>query len=500
MYRQSKRLRIAVIGTRASGKSYLLYDMIHAFTLLGYMPEELPLTYPHSSFGAYFYDTFNSETGGMRGTESYACRPESHYGAYLSKHQYGQRLEVDFLNIPGEAFDPDSQRLNLFFDLLRLIERKKEGLFFLSEWKSPSGHLIKMIVPPDFNFNELTMLQPSTLSRYGNYMNWQNIRYELRMGQYSETERKSVTGKYVIQNLSEILTDSVLLTIEACWNQLTTLQKLSLSDCQANRVLHYFYPLVYTIQATDIIICDKLTDEGNTGRLSETMSALLEKKSSASPHVFLAFRCADLIWKGVNGQSQKDIAQAIATNLSERNRVYDTFLDHVQTTLTGCESQLTVTRQDSGQSLTIQLDTDDWRRHVMQSVGDGVGHAFWHLLNTVSDDGFLKKVMQKINKQKTIFELSNEPRNVLPPHVYFTATPIDASCRVYVNDPHDVTRFYCDEGNRLRSFVQEITKEPTQHMCFGSYQLLTDILYQNGIKTEGMQNRSELLKYMQNKY
>ena len=38
-----KRLRIAVVGERASGKSYLLYDLIHAFGLLGYQPEELPL-------------------------------------------------------------------------------------------------------------------------------------------------------------------------------------------------------------------------------------------------------------------------------------------------------------------------------------------------------------------------------------------------------------------------------------------------------------------------
>ena len=76
-----KRIRIAVIGARSSGKSYLLYDMIHAFELLGYHPEELPLSYPHSSFGAYFYDTFNNATGGMRGTERYACRPESHYVA-----------------------------------------------------------------------------------------------------------------------------------------------------------------------------------------------------------------------------------------------------------------------------------------------------------------------------------------------------------------------------------------------------------------------------------
>ena len=114
----TRSIRIAVIGARASGKSYLLHDLIHAFRSMGYVPEELPLSYPHSSFGAFFYDAFNVETGGMRGTESYACRPENHYGALLSlPSRWGLRLspslDIDFLNIPGEVFDPNSQRLEL---------------------------------------------------------------------------------------------------------------------------------------------------------------------------------------------------------------------------------------------------------------------------------------------------------------------------------------------------------------------------------------------------
>ena len=75
-----KKLHIAVIGSPSSGKSYLLYDLIHAFHNLGYVARELPLKFPHSSFGSFFYDVINPMTGGMKGTERYACRPENHFG------------------------------------------------------------------------------------------------------------------------------------------------------------------------------------------------------------------------------------------------------------------------------------------------------------------------------------------------------------------------------------------------------------------------------------
>ena len=39
----SKHLSIAVVGAPSCGKSYLLYDLIHAFHVLGYRPQQLPL-------------------------------------------------------------------------------------------------------------------------------------------------------------------------------------------------------------------------------------------------------------------------------------------------------------------------------------------------------------------------------------------------------------------------------------------------------------------------
>ena len=67
----------------------------------------------------------------------------------------------------------------------------------------------------------------------------------------------------------------------------------------------------------------------------------------------------------------------------------------------------------------------------------------------------------------------------LPPHVYFTATPIDASLDIYINDPTDVTRFMFDDGKTVKSFAREVNADMARHGCWGSLQLLQDLLAQN---------------------
>ena len=476
----TRSIRIAVIGARASGKSYLLHDLIHAFRSMGYVPEELPLSYPHSSFGAFFYDAFNVETGGMRGTESYACRPENHYGALLSlPSRWGLRLspslDIDFLNIPGEVFDPNSQRLKLFHDLIRLITAKGKGLFELSTWSCPSGHTLRLIVPVGFQWDAIGKVKVSSRSRYGNYMGWENLHEELTTGHYQETEREPISGKQLLQRITELQTDSVLLSLEQVWSHLTTIQKLDLQECRAQRVLHYFYPLMYCRQATDLILCDRLTSDENTGTLAETMSAFIEQRDQRPPHVYLAFREADKLLRREGWHAQRQMPSRSESSSSLRHTLYTQVLEEIQQSLTSSDSH--------PQLVTL---TDEDRRHILQCLGDGIGHAFWLLLLTAEDDSLMGKLRRKIMHKKSIFELSNAPESILPPHVYFTATPIDEAMHIYVNDPNDVTRFYCDEENHLRSFTRELCDNRVRHLCFGSYQLLTDILLQHGISPKGM--------------
>ncbi len=483
-----KRIHIAVVGVRSSGKSYLLYDMIHAFEQLGYQPEELPLSYPHSSFGTYFYDTFNNATGGMRGTDRYACRPENHYGAYMRRGALHDTLAVDFLNIPGEVFDRTSNRMSDYFELKRQIEKKGKGLFWLQTWRSPSGHVLKFVVPPGFRIDSNEPMKPDRRNRYGNYMQWSHIAYELKEGSYVFESLKRVSGRYVLQHLTELHTDSFLLTVEQVWPQLTNQRHLDLDDYKAKLVLHYFYPLHFCEAATDIIVCDKLTDDQNAGALTEAVAHYMDLNRRHNPHVYLAFRGTDLLLDGYEPFADRTRAAELAKKPYLRNTLYSEVMQRLTTLL-----------HQEGESHDGLHLPNEWRRHIQQTTGSGIGQAFWHLLNASVSYNMLKRLQHAVRGTKSVDALSKEPGHPLPPHVYFTATPIDTQLRIYKSDPSDVTRFYCEEGGHVEAFNQAIRRGKCKHLCFGSYQLLTDLLWQNGISTSGMKERDEQLRYTQSK-
>ena len=471
-----KRLRIAVIGSPSSGKSYLLYDMIHAFTHLGYDVKELPLSYPHSSFGTFFYDTVNPMTGGMRGTEKYACRPENHYGAHLSKKglSFGT-LAVDFLNIPGEAFK-DRTAIYRFFTLKNMLERKGKGLFWLSTWTSPGKHVRKLILPKGFNLKGMAITGADNSTRQNTYMSWFGIANELKAGGYTEQEkRRPVNGKYILRHITELSTDSILLTMKSKWAQITSISdgREDIDDYDAAGVFKYFYFFAYCQLATDLVICDRLTDMNNTGQLAEDMCHYMNMSGKHIPKVYLAFRGIDLFMcKPKNRIPHKTAAM--------RNKTYGDFLSSIV-------SQL----QEQTLPRTLITLPENIKRRISQSCGTGVGRGFWRLLNTATPKSasWVYYLQRQLLGRNTVRDLVNKPENVLPPHVYFTATPIDADFCIYKND-EDITRFIYEEPQRKRSFLHETCEDMTRHFCFGSLQLLVDILLQNDIHLGASVRRS----------
>ena len=445
----SKQLSIAVIGAPSSGKSYLLFDLIHAFHVLGYRPKELPLDYPYSSFGTFFYDTFNADTGGMRGTEVYACRPENHYGAHLSRRQ-GRSLWVNFLNIPGEAFK-NLDAIKHYFTLKERIEHIKPGLFWLARYESPSGHELKLIVPDrGFNLESYPVVPINSRARHVEYMQWEYISSLVKNGDYHEQgNRKSVSGKYLLAHLNELMTDSVLLSLKAVWPMITGLNE-DLAYYEEN-VLKHFYPLSYCQNATDMIICDNLGAPESAASLSQEVGHYLDSFTGSAPNVYLAFRNTDMLLAGKTDQYKK----ALATDQSEllrRNGLYSEFITDLMKAL--------------------DADDGDWvgkenAEHILLGIGRGMGFAFRDLLN------------KSLLRNKKPVSAVNDTAKRLLPHVFFTATPIDSALNIYQNDPGDVTRFFLDDGQAIKSFVREASLDMSRHCCWGSLQLLIDVLTQN---------------------
>lgn len=438
---RNNSISIAVIGAPSSGKSYLLYDMIHAFHIMGYRPQELPLSYPHSSFGTFFYDIFYE--GGARGTEVYACRPNNHYGAHLNI-PYGGKLKVDFLNIPGECFSRDDV-IRHFFDLKRRLEGIGTGVFRLVAYRSPSGHEIKLVIPAQsFSIDKYEEEEIDSESIKSRYMTWKNIKALLTRRDYKIKGRgKDITGKYLLKNMSEILTDSVINTFKDTWDEISSSLLDDNLDFYYENVFKHFYSLTYCQNATDLVICDKLGADVNASVLLKQVGRYLDNLKSHAPMVYLAFRNADQL---IVEESYRIIAGD--NDVSSRNNLYSRFAEDI-------EDDLRFGRMDNATE-----------QHIRMSVGNSSTSGFRALLKKSENRG----------RSSSKHEGGNR---VLPPHVYFTSTPIDLSFNIYINDPDNVTRFYHETADSVKSFVSVVAQDMSQHYCMGSLQLLIDILSQH---------------------
>ncbi len=457
-------LSIAVVGSPSSGKSYLLYDLIHAFHVLGYMPQVLPLNYPYSSFGTFFYDIFNANTGGMRGTVDYACRPDNHYGALLDRRSK-RALRVNFLNIPGEAFR-DLDAVESFFVLKDRIEIIPKGTFWMATYCTPSDHELKLILPQDFDFNDYLEEKLDSKSKFLNYMKWEHIKSMLTDGDYHEKgKRKAVSGKKLLLHLDQYLTDSVLLTLKEVWNQLTGLHESK--EYYEENVLNHFYPLTYCQNATDLIICDNIEAKDNAAALIEKVGYYLDKLTGHSPNVYLAFRSADMLLEGKIDHYKKKAM--VDEGVSMRNGIYSDFV---------AELMLSIPEEGDDYQLAPRIE------HIRDVAG------------VIGNTSFRKLLKQSLIKNRKSADIARDNSKPLLPHVFFTATPVDSNFDVYQNDPSDVTRFFLDDGKTITSFVEEVSHDMSRHFCFGSLQLLIDILmHNNQLPSSIKKHHTEILNY-----
>lgn len=479
-----KRISIAVIGFPSSGKSYLISDLVTSLSQVGFIPKKLPLSFPYNSLGGFFNDVFVN--GGMKQTGRIACRPTNHYGAYLEHQRSGRRIAIDFLNIPGETFRDSQKQLVRYGNLVKAIKRIKKGVFCVTTWKNPSGKVCYLLEPTSGIQKRLNIplqqLEESNADissldylafREGDYLSWKAIFSELNHGSYNRVGNKQVSGEYLLDHFFDINSDSIFATLKDVWT-VFALDMLK-DEYVAERAFHDFYYMHYSVNATDLVICDKLFVKGknpvadNQQNFLDMVDVLagLFPYSKRAPHTYLAFRGTDLMMK------HDAVKNRFADGDKETVRMlcYEEVVKQINTLIdNGCldisDDDALIDPSPKGCTVTTGGDIVS---HILSRVGGDAAHGFMKLLQVSS--------------------IKNTARTgTIPHHVFFTATPIDDKFRFYFNESGNATRFIYREKNNTTpaginwfAFHIEIAEGRAQKMCFGTLQLLLNIMKNNNI-------------------
>lgn len=493
--RPRKQISVAVIGFPASGKSYLISDLIASLKHVGFVPEKLPLLYPYNSLGAFFNDVFVN--GGMEQTGRNACRSTDHYGACLKHKDSGRLIALDFLNIPGETFRDAEKQLLRYNSLVSAIKVTRKGVFFLTLWRNPSGKECLLLEPSRKKQKEFVSptweeLEKSDsdvseqlyqVSRRGEYQSWRAIFSELNYGSYRRVSSKTISGKYLLDHFFEVNTDSVFSTLRTVWSSFAP--NLSLAEYLAEHAFHDFYYMHYSVHATDLIVCDKLfltgmnpMPDGGQNFLSmiEVLAALFPY-GKRKPQTYLAFRGTDMMMSKYSETFRRRFLEQGVR--AKEAACYEAVLKQMETLIENDGDVSCLER--FGDDLLLDACPEEYRTitegdvvsHILSRLGGDNAHGFRLLLQ-----------VSETHRSRL------ESYDVLPPHVFFTATPIDSDFRFYVNDPANVTRFIRQENgvgdkasNRITNYAfhVEIAKRRIQHLCFGTLQLISSIMENNGI-------------------
>ncbi len=531
----NKKISIAVVGIRASGKSYLLSDIITSFGNLGYNRRDSE-SGQYASFGNYKAKT--RVDGKLSQTEMYACRPgENIYGAVYDGH--GAKLDVDFVDIPGEVFNGErsvngNTFLTVFTTYRNALERLTKKLFTVTVWKNEGG-LTQLIVEPFLKTLTEERRKELETCRQGNkdfdketfktnrlnaFQGWSDIYSWLRADGYKECSsvmerisgngKKTINGKTLLKNFFSYQPDSLMCSLAEVVDLISPGLGIKRGDFENGRNKEAFYFLYYCSKATDIVICDKLFVPGDNGgfnldtddnyrKYATITNELHSFIKTEKVNVYLAFRGVDYLLR-----AQKSHYVNLITFLKEeksstdkiRNTAYSIFAyllwhhidagnvakdDEAFRALIGYPQGNLEKDRAAGLFIDLALREEndneiDLRQIIPQHVGTGSGEAFRQLL--LASYGY-----NGADK--------NEPMQTMPPHTYFTCTPVTADFEVYVNDPKSGKLRFIHPGNALGP--SKYFDTAGSNFCFGTYQLCLDILSQHDVDIDDWSVFGELI-------
>lgn len=376
------------------------------------------------------------------------------------------------------------------------------------------------------------------------YLPTEVVEEELKQKRYKkDNSSKKISGRELLEGFYRFYPDTVVNAISDAWDVLDIQTKFHKGDQEAGiletddakirfnkKYKDQFYFLYYCLTATDIVLCDKLAvpssdnlTDSPKGNFEQLITALgvfksllenLKIKGQKEKNWYLAFKGVDSIMKTNNFKqlhdfTHKDDEDAVYSyftlalsqyvkKLEKLEEIKDDKLDDDTDTIiigdTENNSSVASSRLNdyaffkeliSGNSDSFDTQLEIYHKHWNEYEKFFKSQEKYYMTSKTSLDKHIKSRLNSF--RRIVGECYNKevyPWLQILPHVFFTATPIDEKFKIYGHK----------DGNS-RCF-EEAVSSPERRLCFGTYQLLKDILLQNGLKLpRKAENYGTLLSY-----
>ncbi len=525
-------IRLAVVGATSSGKTYLLTDMIGSLYKLGYVQKDrLEDSSPHHSV-LELIDDVTSRRGGVRTTKVYACRGHNHYASDFTgpDNLHLEFLDVpgevmtpdsirmfhavmkSLMSCPEKMFTETVWKNRNSKKTIRLVEYYEENKADATRRQTPSGPVLH---DPRQTLHQVTMenipeaADEDSLEVWANnYMSTRQRKDYYRQKGYRPTDSSRVSGKSLFQHFFEYDTDTVVNAIADAWRLLDIDGRLtggasgmsgSGRDAFLREFKNHFYFHYYTFYATDVVVCDKCcvpTSAGlqssGTDHFPQMMHALVSLTSYVEmkqrKNWYLAFKGIDAL------MVEDDFRQLYQATHGDINLVYAHFvtlfrqacasglISDPHALLPTCPNPF-ASKEEMADALVYAGSAP---QEVIDDCYDQYENACHYILNghllrlpgkytmthlypidehvrlRVAD--FCQADPQLLNVHGAVGDLLR-----LPPHVFFTATPIDDDFHICPHRQDDNQTF---EGSASRY---------NRRACFGALQLTANMLYEHDL-------------------
>lgn len=331
--------------------------------------------------------------------------------------------------------------------------------------------------------------------------------------QFTIIKEEEISGQTLLEHFEEYLTDTAINAIIDAWNLLGIQTRHSIGLNQfKNEYKDHFYFHYYTYFATDIVVCDRcavgsddaLIDKSdNEERFSGMIGALaelLEYEQLPKKNLYLAFKGVDTFIEGMPFHKLSTLKMGVLP----ANTLYSLFVLHLLASIDASNQGEEINEYDDVTPTSVSpftTDIDFW--HMIYSKGPFMDNDKWMSLSKklfeeyqngqhrkyikssgftmTSGDGLRSHLFFRIEQFLRLplaVNVPDDPRSIgrkvlfgqLPPHVYFTATPIDKEFNISENDPTS------------HKFKGGITaNDPYRRLCFGTHNLVVDILKAHNI-------------------